>query len=230
MSVSTSPPTTAPRPALSMVWYRALKPWHRLLMRSYFQVEIDGREYLPSGRAAVLAIKHVSKWDPLAIALLQPDPLYYIARADEFQGVQGWFMTRLGAFPVGRESAQAATIKATESILLAQKTLAIFPEGKLVPDGVGEIKPGLGRIVTRFEAKYDCAIPVVPVAIAYDPAPKFRAKVTIAVRPPLFASELCGLRVPGDAKDVSRQKEAARVMTEAISSALISALDSLRAA
>ncbi|MEO0851997.1 MAG: lysophospholipid acyltransferase family protein [Cyanobacteria bacterium J06648_11] len=226
MSVSTAPQTSRVRPTLSMGWYRALKPWHRLLMHSYFQVEVKGREYLPSGRAAVLAIKHVSKWDPLAIALLKPDPFYFIARADEFQGIQGWFMKQLGAFPVGRESAQSATIKATESILLAQKTLAIFPEGKLEPDGVGEIKPGLGRIVTRFEAKYDCAVPVVPVAIAYNPSPSFRAKVTISVRPPLFTSELCGQRVPGDAKDVARQKAAARAMTEAISTALTSALNS----
>ncbi|MEM9155802.1 MAG: lysophospholipid acyltransferase family protein [Cyanobacteria bacterium P01_F01_bin.33] len=225
MVVSQKSPAQYLGPHLSLRWYRVLKPWHRLLMNGYFDIHMHGREHLQSGRASVLAVKHVSKWDPLAIALLQPDPLYYIARDEEFQGVQGWFMTRLGAFPVGRDSAQAATVKALESVLLAQKTLAIFPEGKLVPQGVGEIKPGLGRMVTRFEAKYNCSIPVIPVAIAYKPAPGWRARVSISVRPPLYAAELChSASLARDAKGISRQKAVARELTAEIAVALQAAM------
>lgn len=191
-------------------------------MKGYFDIDIRGGEHLLGGRAAVLAVKHVSKWDPLAIALLQSDPLYFIARADEFQGVQGWFMTRLGAFPVGRDNAQSATIRAVESVLLAQKTLAIFPEGKLVPEGVGDIKPGLARIVTRFEAKYNTAVPVVPVAIAYTPAPQWRARACISVCPPIYTAELCGAR-SDDAKDILQQKATARRLTRAIAASLTAA-------
>uniref|UniRef100_A0ACD5GP18 Lysophospholipid acyltransferase family protein n=1 Tax=Desertifilum tharense IPPAS B-1220 TaxID=1781255 RepID=A0ACD5GP18_9CYAN len=88
-------------------------------------------ENLPDTGPVVLAPKHYSRWDPLAIALLSIEPLYFMTNANQFSGVQGWFIQRLGAFPVELNRPSLSSLRCAVELLQQGKKLVLFPEGVL---------------------------------------------------------------------------------------------------
>jgi 1-acyl-sn-glycerol-3-phosphate acyltransferase len=166
-------------------FFYGLKPFHRLLVYGYFQITIEGKEFLGE-KPAILAPTHLSRWDPLLVALLSPDPLWFVATQSEFKGLQGWVMKRLGTIPIHRDRTKASSFHRMEALLRQGETLVIFPEGGIRREGLGELKPGLGRLVMRMQRKYHCSIPVLPVTISYKPRVCFRAQVTLKVLPSLI--------------------------------------------
>lgn len=190
-------------PASRPVWqwfFYGLRPFHRLLIYGYFQVKIEGKEFL--ARPAILAPTHLSRWDPLLVALLSPDPLRFVATHSEFIGLQGWIMSRLGTIPLDRERAKASSFHKMENSLCQGETLVIFPEGGIRRENLVTLKPGLGRLVMRMQRKYHSCIPVFPVTITYTPRVCFRAQVTIRVLPSVFE------------KNTGSDKDAAEVLTQ----------------
>lgn len=199
--------------------FHLLRPWHRLLMRIYFRVEIVGQHQLPSG-GAILAPKHSSRWDPVVLALISPTPLRFVASHTEFRGMQGWLMRQLGTIPLDREGAHASTFHHMETVLLAGERVVIFPEGGIRPGYLGRLKPGICRVGVRLERRYQQPVPIVPVAIRYSPAPRFRAQVRIEVLPPLPSIPQIAAQLPPPVGD----KQLAQVLTQTLSQVLAAAL------
>src|ERR1700712_5191802 len=82
-------------------WLVALvRPIHWMLMRFYFRVEIRNRERLPRGVPMILAPTHRSKWDSLLLTQLTGRPLRYLASRNNFFGLQGWVMRRMGCISI----------------------------------------------------------------------------------------------------------------------------------
>jgi 1-acyl-sn-glycerol-3-phosphate acyltransferase len=195
--------------------YFSLLPIHRLVINLYFgPIAIQGEEHLPVQGPVVLAAKHFSRWDPMVLALVKRRPLRFMTNANQFEGLQGWFIERLGAFPVELSRPQLSSLRHTVELLQQGEPLVIFPEGGIVRDRpLRSLKPGLARLVIQAENSYPepLIVPIVPVAICYQPAAQFRARVNIQIGSPLYT------------KDYRQQhdKETAQVLTQALEAALL---------
>jgi len=186
----------------------------RLLLRVYFrQIVVAGREYLPRSGPLVLAPKHYSRWDPVVLALLSLEPFWFMANANQFGGFQGWLIRRLGAFPVDLDHPRVSSFRYAVDLLRQGKKLMLFPEGGIVRDQpLRSLKPGLARLVLQVEHLEPAiaGIPIVPVAIHYDPAPIWRATIRIRIGEPLYARDY----------QQANDKQTAVALTVALESAL----------
>lgn len=207
-----------PEPATVVPWlYWSLLPLHRLFLSLYFrQIVIQGAEHLPVNGPAVLAPKHLSRWDPVVLGVLSVEPLWFMTNANQFEGVQGWFIQRLGAFPVDLARPKVSSFRTAIALLQAGKKLVLFPEGGIVPQQpLRSLKPGLARMVLQAEATSDSgAIPIVPISLRYDPRDERRAAIIIRIGPPLYAADF----------QQADDKQTAVVLTQALEAALLNGL------
>ena len=205
--------------ALVRPWlYWPLLPVHRLFLSLYFgSIVIEGIRHLPTQGAMVLAPKHYSRWDPFVLALLSVEPLWFMTNANQFSGWQGLLLPNLGAFPVDINHPKIASFRYAIALLQAGKKLMLFPEGGIVRDQpVRPLKPGLARLVLQAEASSSESlhIPIVPIAIRYQPAPTWRSHITITISPPLDTSNYRR----------STEKQTAQAITNALEGALLKSL------
>lgn len=126
-------------------------------------IRVQGRENLPEG-AAVVCANHSSFTDPLWIlawARFQKLPRT-MAKKELFQNsLFGWFLGKLGAFPVDRGNTDLTAIKTAFQTLKEENKLLIFPEGTRVRKGkTSESHPGAIVIAHRMKA------PIVPVYLS----------------------------------------------------------------
>ncbi|MBF2029680.1 MAG: 1-acyl-sn-glycerol-3-phosphate acyltransferase [Oscillatoriales cyanobacterium C42_A2020_001] len=198
--------------------YWSLLPLHRLLLSVYFsQIIIQGFEHLPINGPAVFAPKHYSRWDPVVLLVLSLEPLWFMTNANQFGGIQGWFIRRLGAFPVDLARPKVSSFRDAIALLEAGKKLILFPEGGIVRNQpLRPLKSGFARLVLQAESALgeDVSIPVVPIAIRYQPDAVWRAKVAIHISPPLYS------------KDVwqGNEKQTAIAMTQVVQESLLAGL------
>jgi 1-acyl-sn-glycerol-3-phosphate acyltransferase len=188
---------------------------NRLIFRLYFDsISIQGLENLPPQGPVVFAAKHFSRWDPPILALLSDrEPLRYMTNANQFSGVQGWLIHRIGAFPVDLAKPQLSSLRHTVQLLQSGHKLVLFPEGGIVRDRpLRDLKPGLARLVLQAEAtsSVPLMIPIVPISIHYHPTASFQSQVLIWVGPPLYSKTY---RLDND-------KQTAQALTQALQAAL----------
>lgn len=201
--------------------YWSLVPILRAFLALYFgQIKIIGREHLPKQGAVVFASKHFSRWDPLVLDLLSTQPLRVMTNANQFTGLQGWIIRRLGAFPVELAHPQLSSLRHTIELLHAGKRLLIFPEGGIVRDqALRPLKPGLARLVLQAEATAPnpLSIPIVPIALRYDPGAYPGASIFIHISSPLYTK----------AYQQENDKQTAQALTQALETTLIKGLETI---
>ncbi len=136
-----------------------------IIIKSFFSLKIQGLENIPSKGAFLLASNHSSFLDPpiLGGALYGSKgiKLNFLAKEELFYNKSfGWFLGKLKAFPVKRQTADIGAIKESIRRIRKGEHLVIFPEGERSP--AGEIMPGSPGIAL-VAAK--TGIPVIPVFI-----------------------------------------------------------------
>lgn len=212
-------PTQRDRASVAPWLYWSLLPIHRLFLSLYFgSIVIQGQRHLPTQGPVVLAPKHYSRWDPLVLAVLSVEPLWFMTNANQFSGVQDWFLRRLGAFPVDVNHPKIASFRYAIALLQTHKKLMLFPEGGIVRDQpVRSLKLGLARLVLQAEASTlePLQVPIVPIAIHYQPAPSWRSHITITISPPLYTVDY----------HQSTDKQTAQGITKALEEALLLGLE-----
>lgn len=118
-------------------------------------IDIQGRENLPK-EGYVIVSPHRSWLDPVVVALgVFPQSLVLMAKKELFvYPIFGWFIKKLGAFPVDRENPGPSAIKYPVQKIKEGKSLVIFPTGTRYSD---EMKGGAVSIARLAKA------PIVPV-------------------------------------------------------------------
>lgn len=166
-----------------------------LVLPFYFgSIEVVGREHLPTEDCPlILAPTHRSRWDALIVPYaagfdITGRHLRFMVSADEMQGLQGWFIKRLGGFPIDTSKPGISSLRYGVELLKAGETLVIFPEGNIFREKqVRSLKPGLARLALQAassQAKRD--IKIVPINIAYSQAiPDRGCHVKINIASPL---------------------------------------------
>jgi 1-acyl-sn-glycerol-3-phosphate acyltransferase len=145
-----------------------------LILPFYFgRVQIIGQENIPRTGAVIIAPKHCSRWDGLIIGFLMGKPvsgrdLRFMISANEMEGWQGWFLKRLGGFPVDTQRPGISSVRQSVEILGNQEMMVIFPEGNIYRDHVNSIKEGLARIALQAQSsKPENPVKILPVSIRY---------------------------------------------------------------
>jgi 1-acyl-sn-glycerol-3-phosphate acyltransferase len=198
-------------PRVSRLLVFLLRPIHTLFVPSFFKLKIRHADRIPKEGPVILTPTHRSRWDPMIIPYLTLRQLRSMASHDEFVGVQGWFMPRLGAFPVNTRKPSPGTLKKCIEILASGDVLVIYPEGTIFyypPDQVHPLRPGTAWIALKAQqAMPDSPVRVVPVRIRYSQIkPKFRSGVDVLVQPPIWVPDYAGMP----------EREAIRELTAAI--------------
>ena len=86
---------------------------------------------------------------------------------DEMVGLQGWFLHRLGCFPVDQGRPTLASLRYALDLLARQQQLVVFPEGGIrEADAPIRLQQGLARLAL-LAAGQGVPVTVVPVGIAY---------------------------------------------------------------
>ncbi len=168
-----------------------------LVVSAYFrQVEVIGRSNLPQTGPVILAPTHRSRWDAMMIPYaaghdVTGNHLRFMVSADEVRGLQGWFIRRLGGFPIDPKRPAIASLRHGVDLLQDGETLVIFPEGNIFRDTpVQRLKPGLARLALQAEgSRPNLGIQIVPIHIHYsDPSVPWRCKVRVCIGQPIQVS------------------------------------------
>lgn len=148
----------------------------------------------------MLAPTHRSRWDAFVVPytvgrVATGRDLRFLVSEDEMQGVQGWFIRRVGGFPVDTKRPTIASLRHGVELLQAGEALVIFPEGNIFHDRkIQPLKPGLARLaiqaagagITPASTRSCLDIKIVPIAVEYSqPVPCWRCDVRVCIGTPL---------------------------------------------
>lgn len=145
---------------LVLYWFAraVLQPFFMI----WFRLERRGLDHIPKSGPLILAANHRSFLDPFVIGTCLRRPIYFVAKKELFDNrVGGWMITRLGAFPVNRDSGDAEMVATAKAILARGGCVVIFPEGTRVrPGPLAAPRRGVARLALETGA------PIVPLAVA----------------------------------------------------------------
>ena len=187
-----------------------------LALKGFFRrLQVLGREHLPLSGPVLMAPTHRARWDALMLPYaagrrVSGRDCRFMVTLDEMKGVQGWFLHRLGCFPVNQLKPQTASLRYAVDLLEAGQQLVVFPEGRIMRErGPIRLMQGLSRLALLASA-HGLSVPVLPIGIAYGRAiPRFGDRAALAFGPPL--------RVQGHGR------EAARHFSEQLAAAMAAA-------
>lgn len=126
------------------------------------KMEVRGREHLPDG-AYLVAAKHQSAWDTIALILLFPDPAL-VMKAELLRiPVYGWFCAKFGMIPIQRDTGPSALrrmLRSARDRAADGRQIMVFPEGTRRPPGAPpDYKPGILLLYDALQ------LPCVPIAL-----------------------------------------------------------------
>lgn len=182
---------------------------HRVVLPFYFgDITVTGQEHLPIDGPVILAPTHRSRWDAILVPFatgrnVTGRDLRFMVSADEVRGFQGWFIRRLGGFPVNTQRPTIASLRHGVEVLENKEMLVIFPEGGIFRDeDVHPLKPGLARLAIQAElSQPNLGVKIVPMHLHYsDSFPQWGTDVKIQIDRPIEVANYCQGNAKQDAK------------------------------
>ena len=139
----------------------ALKAVFRLIFRILGRVDVKGKETVPYGKPYVVAINHISLFDPPLAAAFWPEMLEIMGASDVFaRPGQGQLVRLYGIIPVHRGEYDRTLLKRVVSVIKAGYPLLIAPEGgRSHITAMRRAYPGIAYIIE------ETGVPVVPVGL-----------------------------------------------------------------
>lgn len=133
----------------------------RTLFHILGHVKVSGRENIPFGKPYVIAMNHISIFDPPLVVTFWPEQPEVIGAADVFEKKgQGPLLSMYGVIPVHRGDYDRLLLEKVLAILKAGRPLLIAPEGgRSHEPAMRRAMPGIGYIVEHAQ------VPVVPVGL-----------------------------------------------------------------
>ncbi|MSO80304.1 MAG: 1-acyl-sn-glycerol-3-phosphate acyltransferase [Alphaproteobacteria bacterium] len=123
---------------------------------------VRGMDTVPAG-PAIIAAKHQSAWDTLALFALFGDPAIVVKRELTWIPLFGWCLLRAGMVPVDRAGGATALrrlVATAGRLAVAGRPILIFPQGTRTPPGAARpYQPGIAALYAALD------LPAVPVAL-----------------------------------------------------------------
>ncbi len=168
-----------------------------IVMKIFFKKKkiINNKFQIPHNSSVILAPTHRSRWDGLILTMamgrrVTKKDCRFMVTKSEMNGIQGWFLKRLGCFSINQLSPSLAVLRYAVDLIIKKRQLVVFPEGKINKYGKKIVlKEGLFRLA-RLAKKKAAFITIIPIGIAYsEVTPKFRSNVSLCFGEPLIISE-----------------------------------------
>jgi 1-acyl-sn-glycerol-3-phosphate acyltransferase len=157
----------------------------------FSSIEVLGSEHLPLEGPVLLAPTHRARWDALLLPhaagrRVSGRDCRFMVTVTEMRGLQGWFLDRLGCFPIDQGRPGTSALRYAVDLLAASQQLVVFPEGQIRRrDEAIRVHQGLGRLAL-LAASQGVDVRVVPVGIGYSHAPpRCRGRAALAFAPAL---------------------------------------------
>lgn len=145
--------------AVAKLWTATLMALHRWVTGT--KHEFRGFDAIPRG--AIIAVKHQSTWETLAVVPKLATPAFILKRELMWIPVFGWWLKVAGNIPIDRGNGAATLMamnKRAARALADGRQIIIFPEGTRKAAGAPpDYKSGLGLIYKALD------VPVVPIAV-----------------------------------------------------------------
>ena len=161
MGIVFLPLLVAPRKicvAMARAWCRATLWGLKIICGTGMRVTGD----IPKG-GVLVASKHMSMWDTLALYVVLDDPGIVLKRELLRIPFYGWYLGKAAAIPIDRAAganALRAMTKAAQAALSAGRPILIFPEGtRKNPGAAPDYKPGVAGLYALLD------VPCVPAAL-----------------------------------------------------------------
>ena len=185
----------------------------RGIFRVLSPITIEGKENIPLGKPYILAMNHVSLFDPPFIASFWPEMLEVIAAqsAIEKRG-QTEILTWYGVIPVHRGDYDRVLLDKIFSAIRSGYPLLIAPEGGRSHEiGMRRAKPGVAYIFEKAQ------VPIIPAGIIGTTSDYWQ-RAKRGKRPPLTLRIGRAINLPptvskGKKRRESRQRNADLVMS-----------------
>jgi 1-acyl-sn-glycerol-3-phosphate acyltransferase len=131
-------------------------------LRFFAGIKFDLRG-LPPRRGLLVAAKHMSMWDTLALNLVLGCPVFVLKRELLWVPFFGWYLRKAGMIAIDRSagaSAMRKMVAAARRAVRQNRNVLIFPEGtRKKPGAPPDYKPGVAGLYKQLGT--DC----VPVAL-----------------------------------------------------------------
>jgi 1-acyl-sn-glycerol-3-phosphate acyltransferase len=185
---------------LSLAWYAVARGAVEVVCRTYWRVEIRGREHVPPSGPYVIAPVHRSNIDTLLAGCLTHRRIRFMGKDSLWK--HRWsaaLFSSLGGFPVHRGTPDRDALRTCEEALREGEPVVLFPEGtRRSGPTVQPLFEGAAFVAAR------AGVPIVPVGIGGSEWAMPRAqrrilpvKVVMVVGPPIDGPERsAGGRVP----------------------------------
>jgi 1-acyl-sn-glycerol-3-phosphate acyltransferase len=115
---------------VSLVWYSLARGVVELVCRTYWRVEIRGRENVPRWGPYVIAPVHRSNIDTLLAGCLTHRRIRFMGKDSLWKyRWSGTLFSSLGAFPVHRGTPDREALRVCEEAVRGGEPVVLFPEG-----------------------------------------------------------------------------------------------------
>jgi 1-acyl-sn-glycerol-3-phosphate acyltransferase len=189
-----------------------LRPIFRLLFHILSRVRIQGLENIPTRGPYLIAINHISLYEPPFILAFWPTPPEAAGAVEIWERRGQNILVRLyGGIPVHRGNYDRTLIKTMLSVLQSGRPLLIAPEGGRSHQlGMRQALPGAAYIIDQ------AGVPVIPVGIV-GATDDFLQKALHGQRPVIEmrigqAVQLPAITGKGEQRRLVRQRNADLIM------------------
>ncbi|RUS99525.1 acyltransferase [Trichormus variabilis SAG 1403-4b] len=160
-------------------------------------INVTGQENIPKHGPIILAPTHRSRWDSLLLPYatgrcVTGRDMRFMTTSTECQGIQGWFVLRMGGFPVDIQRPAIATLRHAVELMAEGEILVIFPEGGIYRDHkVQPLKSGTARLALSAESSHPgLGVKIIPVGINYSqPYPNWGTDVNLHIGEPIQVTD-----------------------------------------
>ena len=131
-------------------------------LKNIARLDYEVRGEIPRS-SALIASKHMTMWDTVALFYLVGDPVFVLKRELMNIPLYGWYARRVGMIAIDRQAGGRALrdmTKAARRALDGGLSIVIFPEGtRRKPGAAADYKPGVAALYQRLD------VACVPVAL-----------------------------------------------------------------
>jgi 1-acyl-sn-glycerol-3-phosphate acyltransferase len=185
------------------------------LAKILFRPSVVGADNIPLTGPVLIAPIHRSNVDFAFSLFISPRKVFFMAKEGIFHpAIFGALLTRLGAFPVDRTSADRESLRLSEEVLRRGQALVLFPEGTRKEGTVVEpLHDGAAFIASRTGATI---VPVgiagseraMPVGAKFPRLTKIQIVVGTPIEPPTSEGRVSRSQIAEKTEELRRELEA----------------------
>ncbi|MEE8190571.1 MAG: lysophospholipid acyltransferase family protein [Candidatus Scalindua sediminis] len=177
---------------LDVTFFLIIKYTDVLILKVFFKIEAINTHLIPKEGAIIITSNHTSHMDGMILQATFPKRITYMMLLKNYETWGKWFYKSQHAIPLKEQGINCNALKESLELLRNNGALAIFPEGKVSPDGnLQDGKHGISFLAIKSEATVvpayiDGAFEVLPAGAF---SPRFFRKIKVTYGEPIYFND-----------------------------------------